>query len=135
MRPNIVREPDRWKRAWSIKFFLVDQNGYWSVGSSCHFRQWLKLCWFNGSQIHSNVDNQVSLLSDKDIMWSCKGVLKRTLTMLPVHAMTLQWISDLTMFCPLFSWLKHFKIPPARILQSHFLDSKAGNAFSVLSHA
>ena len=135
MRPNIVREPDRWKRAWSIKFFLVDQNNwYWSVGSSCHFRQWLKLCWFNESQTHSNVDNQVSLLSDKkDIMWSCKGVSKPTLTMLPVHAMS--WISDLTMCCHLFFWLKHFKIPPARILQSHVLELKAGNAFSVLSHA
>ena len=40
---------------------------------------------------------------------------------------------DLTMFCPIFSWRKHFKIPPARILQSHVLDSKVGNAFSAPS--
>lgn len=42
---------------------------------------------------------------------------------------------DLTVFCPLFSWLKDFKIPPARILQSRVLDSKVVNAFSALSLA
>jgi len=42
---------------------------------------------------------------------------------------------ELTVFCPLFSWLKYFKIPPARILQSHVLDSKVGNTFSALSFA
>lgn len=51
----------------------------------------------------------------------------------PVHAMS--WMPDLTVFCPLFSGLKDFKIPPARILQSCVLDSKVINAFSALSFA
>ena len=33
---------------------------------------------------------------------------------------------------PIF-WLKHFKVPPARILQSHVLVSKVGNALRALS--
>ena len=50
------------------------------------------------------------------------------LTMFSVHAMS--WMPDLTVFCSIFSWLKHFKIPPARIVQSRILDSKVINAFS-----
>jgi len=45
------------------------------------------------------------------------------------------WMPDLAMFCPIFSWLKHFKIPPAKILQSRVLDSKVRNAFSAPSFA
>ena len=46
----------------------------------------------------------------------------------------ISWMPDLTVFCPLFSWLKwHFKMPPARILQSGVLLSKVVNAFSVLT--
>ena len=45
------------------------------------------------------------------------------------------WMPDLTMFCPILSWLEHFKIPPARIPWSRVLDSKVGNASSTPSFA
>ena len=51
------------------------------------------------------------------------------LPVLSVHA--LSWMPDLTVFCLLFSCLKYLKIPPARILQSHILDSKVANVFSM----